>query len=93
MYLGTDTSGKQRFCQYVPVKHTLAALFKQSDVRNQYTQSKLRVHTDMTLNDVNDSKYIKENPIFILWFSHTKLVPFTALTTLCRPVDQKPNGK
>ncbi|KAK0149312.1 hypothetical protein N1851_009968 [Merluccius polli] len=63
MYLGTDKTGKERFCQYVPVKDTLAALFKQSNVKDQYAQSKLHVHSDMILNDVNDGKYFKQNVI------------------------------
>lgn len=63
MYLGTDNSGKERFCQYVPLKDTLSALFKQSTVREQYSQSKTHVHKDMVLNDVNDGRNVKENVI------------------------------
>lgn len=63
MYLGTDNSGKERFCQYVPLKNTLSALFKQSTVREQYSQCKTHVHKDMVLNDVNDGRNVKENII------------------------------
>lgn len=63
IYLGTDTSGKERFCQYVPVKDTLATLFRQSTVKDQYALSKLHVHSDMVLTDVNDGKNFKQNAI------------------------------
>lgn len=45
------------------LKDTLAALFRQSTVNDQYAQSKLHVHSDMVLNDVNDGKNFKQNAI------------------------------
>lgn len=55
------------------MKDTLAASFKQSDVREQYAQSKLHVHSDMVLNDVNDGKYVKKVPFYKEHHHHCQL--------------------
>ena len=39
VYLGTDSSGKDRFLQYVPVKETLKALLSHQSVKEQYTEA------------------------------------------------------
>lgn len=62
IYLG-NSNGKEWFCQYVPVKESLSALFWQSTVRDQYTQSKHYVQADMVLNDVCDGKSAISNAL------------------------------
>lgn len=65
IYLGSDATGKERFCQYVPIKETLKSLFSQSAVRDQYRQAKMpKPNSDAdVLEDVTDGKNIKENPL------------------------------
>lgn len=65
IYLGTDGhNGKERFCQYIPIRDTLSALFRQSTVREQYLKSKERIQGDsMILNDVCDGAACKNNII------------------------------
>lgn len=64
IYLGTDTAGKERFCQYVPVKETLASLFMQTSVREQYNQSKMLDSADKVMEDIKDGTCNKQNAIF-----------------------------
>ncbi|KAI2644731.1 RecBCD enzyme subunit RecC [Labeo rohita] len=64
VHLGYDASGTERFCQYVPVKETLKALFQLSSVREQYYMSKMHSAEDTdVLEDVRDGKTYKENSL------------------------------
>ncbi len=63
IYLGTDTAGKERFCQYVPIKETLQTLLRQSSVKEQCSQSRCHNSGDMVLEDVMDGQHVKENSL------------------------------
>ncbi|KAI4899943.1 hypothetical protein NFI96_032087 [Prochilodus magdalenae] len=64
VHLGFDASGKERFCQYVPVKDTLKALMNLPSVRKQYHVSKMHLPEDPNvLEDVRDGKIFKENTL------------------------------
>lgn len=64
MHLGFDLSGKEQFCQYVPVKDTLKALLDLPSVKEQYNLSKSYLPEDPNvLEDVRDGKTFKENTL------------------------------
>ncbi|XP_054772889.2 uncharacterized protein LOC129280926 [Lytechinus pictus] len=57
IYLGVDQCGRQRYCQYVPIRETLLALFKQ----NSFIQNYNKTHRDhpvrkTVLEDVYDGQ-------------------------------------
>ena len=64
IYLGQDHNGKGRFCQYVPINKTLAALFKQTEVRNQYRQTHDIVANRNIFDHVSDGKVFLSNKLF-----------------------------
>lgn len=62
VHLGFGASGKEHFCQYVPVKETLKALLNQPSVRKQYNVSKINLPEDPNvLEDVRDGKIFKDS--------------------------------
>lgn len=64
LFLGNDENGKERFAQYIPIKETLAALFKTTSVREQhaYTHSQPPTPGDV-LRDVKDGEGFKSNSL------------------------------
>lgn len=64
VHLGFGASGKEHFCQYVPVKEILKALLNLPSVRKQYNVSKMNLPEDPNvLEDVRDGKTFKENTL------------------------------
>ena len=64
LHLGFDASGKEQFCQYVPVKVTLKALLNLPCTRQQYNVSKKHPPEDpILLEVVLDGKTFKENTL------------------------------
>lgn len=61
LYLGTDAVGRERFCQYVPIKDTLQTLLKQTSV--QTGQARRNNGDPMILQDVTDGKNYQENSL------------------------------
>ena len=64
IYLGQDHNGKSRFCQYVPIHKTLAALLKQAEVKRQYQQTRDIVAKGNIFDDVSDGKVFLSNKLF-----------------------------
>ena len=64
VYLGIDPNGKERFCQYVPVKDTLKALLSNPKVWEQYNATKMHsAGAAHVLEDVHDGKNCRENTL------------------------------
>ncbi|XP_048024991.1 uncharacterized protein LOC125254419 [Megalobrama amblycephala] len=64
VYLGVDPNGKERFCQYVPVKATLKALLSHPSVREQYNTTKMYpLGEPHVFVDVHDGRNCRENTL------------------------------
>lgn len=73
--LGFDASGKEQFCQYVPVKETLKALLNLPSVKEQYNVSKMHITQDQNvLEDVRDGKNFNENTLLQMLPSSVSII-------------------
>ena len=62
--LGVDDKGKELFAQYVPIRKTLAALFKSKSMQEQYEATRSPQSAQGIFRDVSDGKGVKFNPLF-----------------------------
>lgn len=62
--LGINEKGKESFAQYVPIKETLAALFKSKSMQEQYAATRSKQSSEGIFQDVNDGKGAQCNPLF-----------------------------
>lgn len=62
--LGINEKGKESFAQYVPIKETLAALFKNKSMQEQYAATRCKRSPQGILQDVDDGKGVQCNPLF-----------------------------
>ena len=64
VYLGIDANGKERFCQYVPVKDALKALRSHPSVQEQYNTTKMHpLGGPHVFEDVHDGRNCRENTL------------------------------
>lgn len=64
IYLGQDEADRDRFLQYIPIKDTLKALYKQESVRQQYYQTRSIVHKEDIFLDISDGQSFQSNALF-----------------------------
>lgn len=86
IFLGSDSTGKQRYFQYVPIKETLKSLLRQPTIREQYKQSKLRRSPDMVLEDVSDSQNVKDNALLQHYPSFLSLILYQDAFEVVNPL-------
>ncbi|XP_058617944.1 uncharacterized protein LOC131531278 isoform X2 [Onychostoma macrolepis] len=62
--LGNNEAGNECFAQYIPIKKTVASLFKSESMREQHSNTCLQAHNSNVFKDIWDGKVIAENALF-----------------------------
>lgn len=54
--LGINEKGQELFAQYLPIKKTLAALFKSTSMQEQYAATRSQPSSEGIFQDISDGK-------------------------------------
>ena len=86
LYLGEDVNGKSRFCQYIPIKSSLQALFKHHSVQKQYHETCTLSHVDGVFEDISDGKAFLTNDLFQAFPSSLSLILYQDAFEVVNPL-------